>query len=364
MCTNFKVLARDIKKTNGTIVGRSMENAVFMGAKLFFRAEGHEYTQCFYDPTLGENTELTSSKKFGFHWKGKYGLVGMSAFDQPMVSDGINTKGLYVGMLQLNETKYQEITDPSKGITFSNVPVWLLSSFETCEEIKRNLERGMVQIGNSWSQHFGQHFAIHDRTGKSIVVEILEGKINIHDNNDVGVLTNDPSFPWQMTNLKNYISISPYKTGKAVGGNFAIPIQNESQGSGFTGIPGGQLPSSRFVRSAMMVNYSWPVSDLNGAVNLTYHILNTIDIPFGVVRENESIANNNIDRTLWATVSDLERLVYRVRMYDSPQVYAVNLKELIPQLGVLNGKHIEVPVNQLSIDLTKEIQNEVELEFA
>jgi len=51
MCTNFKVLA---KNKNGTkpnvVIGRSMEFAFYMDAKLYFRKGNQQFKQCLYDP--------------------------------------------------------------------------------------------------------------------------------------------------------------------------------------------------------------------------------------------------------------------------------------------------------------------------
>ena len=52
------------------------------------------------------------------------------------------------------------------------------------------------------------HWMISDKTGKSIVVEKTKDKFAVYDN-PVGVLTNNPTFDWHLTNLNEYMNIAP-----------------------------------------------------------------------------------------------------------------------------------------------------------
>ena len=51
------------------------------------------------------------------------------------------------------------------------------------------------------------HFFIQDKTGKSIAVEPIRGKLKVTDA-PLGVMTNAPTYDWHMTNLDNYINLS------------------------------------------------------------------------------------------------------------------------------------------------------------
>ena len=50
------------------------------------------------------------------------------------------------------------------------------------------------------------HWIFTDLSGKSLVVEQIKQGLNAYEN-PVGVLTNSPDFPWQMTNLRSYLSL-------------------------------------------------------------------------------------------------------------------------------------------------------------
>lgn len=51
------------------------------------------------------------------------------------------------------------------------------------------------------------HASIYDASGKGIVVEFYNEQINVYDN--IGVMTNAPKYDWHVTNLRNYINLSP-----------------------------------------------------------------------------------------------------------------------------------------------------------
>ena len=100
----------------------------------------------------------------------------------------------------------------------------------------------------------------------------------------LGVLTNEPSFEWQFKNLSNYVSITPVNAvnKNELTNNFTLG--GPWQGSGFVGLPAISTPPDRFVRAAMMANYTYQVDHFSEATTLASHILNTVDIPLGISR--------------------------------------------------------------------------------
>lgn len=45
------------------------------------------------------------------------------------------------------------------------------------------------------------HFQFHDKDGNSLVMEFRNGKIELIDNSDLGVMTNYPFIEWQRINI-------------------------------------------------------------------------------------------------------------------------------------------------------------------
>ena len=88
------------------------------------RAEGQEVRR---DRTGG---------KPGLRWTTKYGFVGANAFDLPVTVDGLNEKGLHVGLFYFpGFAKYQEIKaeDVGKALAPWELGVYLLG---TCRDVK------------------------------------------------------------------------------------------------------------------------------------------------------------------------------------------------------------------------------------
>ena len=52
------------------------------------------------------------------------------------------------------------------------------------------------------------HYAVSDATGASIVIEYTKAGLQIHENK-VNVVTNNPTYAWQETNLRNYVGLDP-----------------------------------------------------------------------------------------------------------------------------------------------------------
>ena len=94
------------------------------------------------------------------------------------------------------------------------------------------------------------HWRIAEPGGRQVVLEIIDGKYNIHENK-IGVITNAPSFTWHLTNLNNYVNLYPgvAKSQKWNG----VELSSISAGSAFHGIPGDVTSTSRFVRAAFFV---------------------------------------------------------------------------------------------------------------
>lgn len=384
MCTNFKITT-----TNADIVvGRSQEFSQMLGRSLVFRKAGHHFTQNLFDPS---NKDCLPSQwaeeNCRFEWTGDYGFVAMNSVDfaevasthklhiaesmtSPIGTDGINTEGLYIGSLLQNAANYPTVTDPKKGLSVTNFVDYILSTCKTVEDVKEKLlgkednqwtcsnekhNAPEVQVTDSTRKKlFHQHFPVHDRFGNSIVIEFLNGEVKIHDNNEYGVLTNDPDFEWHITNLSNFAGIQPTSIHQTEKGNLA-PIEMKSQGGGFALLPGSPLPMHRFVRAVMMVNYAEPVDCIDKGVNQAAHILNTVDIPIGVIRDinEEEPLKPELDYTQYITISDLSQRKFYVRLYESPQVYSVDLDKL--DLVALNGKTYDIPRSPLSNNLTAQI---------
>ena len=86
-CTSFQMVAADSSR----VYARTMEFAFALNSDLVVTPRKLEFVGS------GPN----NSK--GLIWRAKYGAVGMNAFDQPIITDGMNEKGLAANLLYLAE---------------------------------------------------------------------------------------------------------------------------------------------------------------------------------------------------------------------------------------------------------------------
>jgi choloylglycine hydrolase len=88
--------------------------------------------------------------------------------------------------------------------------MWILGNFANVAEVKAAYNHVVLAptVVSALGMAPPVHFRIADKTGASVVVEPIGGKLVIYDD-PFGVLTNSPTFDWQMTNLNNYNGLSP-----------------------------------------------------------------------------------------------------------------------------------------------------------
>jgi choloylglycine hydrolase len=149
----------------------------------------------------------------GLGWTTKYAAVGMNAVGWPAYVDGMNEKGLIGAMfMALHNAVFEDVApaDSAKSISSAQVPTYVLTNFATVDEIRAGLQKIKVNrspVGAYNNQIATVHYSFHDASGKSIVVEYLNGRLVISDN-PVGALTNDPPFREQLNNIGNYANLS------------------------------------------------------------------------------------------------------------------------------------------------------------
>ncbi|MFH1683348.1 MAG: choloylglycine hydrolase family protein [Candidatus Margulisiibacteriota bacterium] len=315
-CTDFQIKAQD----GSVVVGRSMEFAIEIDSDVVVY------------PKVEKMTSLDADGKKGLSWKPQYGYLGIDGFKETAaMMDGVNEAGLSVEFLWFTESQYNQAKG-NNWVAITDLGHWMLGNFATTDQVKKAIRKINV-IGvyvPELKQAPGLHAAVHDAQGNSIVIEFIGGKTNIYDN-PTGVMTNKPTFDWHLTNLRNYVSLTPYDRGvKSIAG---MKVDQAGSGSGLLGLPGDWTPPSRFIRTALMVHSAEPVKDAAGAVNLAEHILNANDIPFGVVRTSNPGNKDMLESTQWIVIKDLTNGILYFRSYQNLTLKSVDMKKLDLSLG-------------------------------
>ena len=315
-CTGIRLVAAD-----GTVVyARTLEFAVDIHSEVITVPRGYA--------RIGS----TPDGKEGLKWKVKYASIGANGLGMPFIFDGLNEKGLAIGLFYFPTTAgYMPYSagDAGKTIAPWEMGSWILDNFATVEEVKANASKIVVAevVFKDWGFAPPVHFVVHDASGKSIVIEYVGGKLNVHEN-PLGVMTNSPTFDWHMTNLRNYVNFSltnvpPVQLGP-------VKLVPFGQGSGMLGLPGDFTPPSRFVRAVAFSQSLLPSKTGIDAVLQAFHVLNNFDLPKGALREHEKDDHGNIlaDYTVWTSANDLKAKRFYFRTYQNSQIRMVDLTKM------------------------------------
>jgi choloylglycine hydrolase len=312
-CTDFRLKAAD-----GTVlVTRSLEFAETFNSNIRSSPRNRIFTN------------IAPDGKAGLTWKGKYGYVYLDGLNVDVVVDGMNEAGLSFEALYLpGLAEYQAVPvdQSAKALPYSSFGEWILSNFQTIDEVRQALPSVYVfanKLQGLGDVVFPLHFSIYDASGKGIVIEYIAGKLHVHDN--IGVMTNSPSYDWHTTNLVNYIHLAPINPPNVVVNG--ITFEANGQGYGMIGLPGDISPPSRFVKTATLLQVVVPSTDATGALNMAQHIINNVDIPLGVAREPQT-GNYISDITQWVVFKDLTHKNFYYRTYDDLTLRMVSLAKV------------------------------------
>lgn len=261
-----------------------------------------------------------------------YAMIGIAAgvANYPLYYDATNEKGLSMAGLNFSGyANYKEYKEGKENITpFEFIP-WILGQCSTVEEAKEMLENiNLVNIDFSKELPLAPlHWLLAD-TEKSVVIESMKDGLHIYDN-PVGVLTNNPSFDYQLFNLNNYRMLSN-KTQK---NNFSknIDLSVYSRGMGGIGLPGDLSSSSRFVRAAFTkLNSVSGKSELE-SVSQFFHILGSVEQQKGLC----DVGNGSYEYTIYSSCCNMDKGIYYYRTYNNSQITSIDMNK-----EDLNNNHL------------------------
>lgn len=289
--------------------GRTMDFSYSLDPELFFVPKGYQWTNIL------RTHKITN----------RYRYMGIGQDISPVVfADGVNEAGFAAAMLYFpGFAGYDsaDFTEPSQvSLAAVEVVGFLLGLCASLEQAASLLPT--VRITGVTAPVTGTvaplHWIIADAGGKSMVIEKMADGLHMTDN-PVGVLSNSPDFRWHMTNLRNFINLSPSQTDHRDWG--AVGLTPLGQGAGTLGMPGDYTPPSRFVRAAFQKTHIAPPSGKEETANAGFHILEGVSIPKGIVMT----ARGTADYTQYTAMIGLSEPEYFFRTYDNSRTAAVRL---------------------------------------
>ena len=202
---------------------------------------------------------------------------------------------------------------------------WLLGNFASVDEVKANFDKVVLvpMILPQLNQAPPVHYVVHDKTGKSIVIEPVDKTLKIYDN-PLGVLTNSPTFDWHMTNLRNYVNLSVTNVPPDRDRRPEDPIVRPGLGHARAArrfhaavalrprrglLASRRSPRTRPTRRPCRRSTSSTISTSR----------------YGSVRDKDGNVIH-AEYTLWTAASDLKNLKWYFKTFDDQSIHSVDLK--------------------------------------
>ncbi|XP_057300278.1 penicillin acylase-like [Hydractinia symbiolongicarpus] len=319
-CTEFFIKTKD----KNVLVGRTMEFATDLKSKVVLKAIGTQEKSSL-PPSCGQASPL--------EWSYKYNVLCLNALKQPVCTDGVNSAGLSVGVLYLPQyTVYDNVTQHACSDILSNIQTanFILATYNSTQQLRNDINGNIfpkVFDMEFLGAYYPLHYTVTDSSGDALVLEYTKDGRKAHDNT-IGVTTNSPPYDFHIMNIKNYVTLSKFSSKNLRFGD--VVFTPAGIGSGLLGVPGDFTPPSRFIRMASLLHFSNQPNTTDEALKLTYHLLNTVDIPKGAAQVEVEPEEGHYDYTQWVVMKDLKNQVIYLRFYDDFTFKTFDLKTMKP----------------------------------
>jgi choloylglycine hydrolase len=335
MCTGIRLVAED----GAPVFGRTMEfGADLISFNLMVVPRGTAFTG------------TTPNGQDGMQWTAAHGFVAAIPFDIPGAMEGVNEAGLQAGAFFFQpfaRARFQDADPKARDRTLSNweLLTYLLSRAASVAEARKLLAEVLVVSTAPYPAHPGWdfqpsvHFALNDETGAAIVVEYLDGQLQVFDN-PLGVITNPPDFPWHQENLRQFTSlpvdkVPPFPRAAGETGASGLDIGKKAN------LPGEITSPNRFVRAAVYSQNALPFANGTEGVQRVLNILNNFDIPLGYKQYQHVDGRVFPQYTQWTSVTDIRSRKLYFRTFGNPNLQVIGLHDL----DLSKGKVRRIPVS-------------------
>ncbi len=315
-CTGITLKAKD----GAVVFGRTLEWGAFdLNSRVVIVPRGYEF-----------KSRLQGGRP-GLAWKAVHGAVGLDILEKDHIVDGMNEKGFAVNVFYHPGFAEYAPLDPAKAaitVEVLDVCQYLLTTCESVEEAKKALAGVCVAAVVEPAIGIAPpvHLIATEPTGKAIVVEFTKGETKIHDA-PLGVITNAPNYDWHVTNLRNYLNLSPV----------ALPDKKIEElnfkplggGSGMIGLPGDFTPPSRFVRATAFAKSARPTDTGAETMVELFRILDNFNVPLGAAEGEGDVKTRGMrSSTIWTTAYDTKNLVLQYHTQHNRRVRQVDFKKI------------------------------------
>lgn len=299
MCTSIAFPEREL-------YGRNLDLEYHFGEKVVITPRTHPFTFRHLEPQ-----------------ERHYAMIGMAsvADNTPLYAEAVNEKGLYMaGLYFPGNAKYfdRPVAGKLNAAPWELIPL-ILGSCATLAEARTKLERVNL-LAEPFAPGYplaALHWQIAAQDG-SLIAEPMADGLHLYEDAP-GVLTNNPPYPYQLMNLRNYRRLSTASGENSFAPELELPVYG--QGVGALGLPGDASPMSRFVRMTFLKSHAAFEKDRGTQISQFFHLLDAVSMVRGSVVTPEG----RLDETIYSCCADAREGVYYYKTYDSCCVHAVRM---------------------------------------
>ncbi|WP_027400017.1 linear amide C-N hydrolase [Anaerovorax odorimutans] len=256
-----------------------------------------------------------------------YGIIAIGQEQDGMLAffDGVNDSGLAAAALYFPGCAVYDATaeDINKeyvaSVDFLHYILGKCGSVEELEEMIPHIS--IIGIQDPVTQIAAPlHWIVTDKSGNCIVIEPTDKGLQVFKNS-IGILANSPGFPWQMTNLRNYIGVTQTQTNEVYWGD--VLLKPFGQGAGTMMLPGGYTSPERFVRTAFQKTHIAAPEKEDQAIITCFNIMDSVSVPKGIVMTDRG----TYDYTKYTAFMNVNTGEYFVKTYYNREIVTVKLQD-------------------------------------
>lgn len=214
-------------------------------------------------------------------------------------SDGMNSVGLVANVLYDSNAQYERQETQGQPYKRLDVLRWVQYVLDTCCSVKKVVEKfnessDIELVGSkvpASDKQASLHLSVSDIIGDSAIIEVVDGKFQVHLSPSFQVMTNEPSYSEQLR-------INQYWRWQWSENN---PFPSHT-------IPGGPFPTDRFERAYFNMHHLKMPTTMAESLAQSKSVIMNASVPIGFDFGTDS--HPNIAPTLWSTLSSHNELKY------------------------------------------------------
>lgn len=360
------------------LIASSITNAFACTALVYLDAKGRAYTgrtlefvgmlpnHIAYYPAGTHMESFTPGAKKGVAFDTKYAIFAVTASGvmgttkRDILHEAVNNQGLAFSTNSLGGNISPDVSKVPDGkiLSSTDLGTWALGNFQTVAQVKKAIENKEVEIWLPSMPMLGTepapvHFGLWDRSGAGIVIEWTTGQTTVYDN-PVGVMTNNPAFPWHLENMKNYAYLTNIDKNRGQFNN--LKVASFDSGGNMANLPGNEQSSGRFVKAAYYSQFAYKGKTPEESILTLSHVMNNFDRPMNISADlvtdlpggERSMVSGSTksssEVTLWTAIRDLSQNHFYLRTinslnyskFDINKLSALKQTKVIP-IEVLNA---------------------------